>query len=184
MTKPLLLSLPHCLRVCLSYCLLASLPLCTLAQTLPFDENTLTDTPAPAPIKKPMHFSDLQNGFKAWNDGKTDNTFAHGLLILVGLIIVIALATNLWERWKKRGKTESLAALGRDLSHAVPFPFGARLMLYWVAHSTKTPVALLLISRHHFFAAARTWAAMPTFVPLRRWGVGRLQRLADGIFDH
>ena len=138
-----------------------------LAELIPFDGNT--DVPAPPPPQRPMSFSDFQNGMQQWNDGATNNTFRNGLLVVVAAVAVIALAVHLRQRLKYRPEPASPQRLGWELSRAVPFPFGTRLLLYWVACSTRMPMATLLLSEPAFEASVQAWAHHGTFSPLRRW---------------
>ena len=152
-----------------------------LAQLIPYDGSA--DTPPP-PAQRPMSFSDFQNGMKQWNDGVTDNTFRNGLLVVVAIVVLISLAVHLRQRMTHRPELTSPKRLGWELARVVPFPFGTRLLLYWVACSTRMPMAALLLSAPAFEASVKTWASHGTFAPLRHWGAGQMGKLKAVLFEH
>jgi hypothetical protein len=152
-----------------------------LAQMVPID-----DAPAPAaPQKKPMSFSDLQSGFRQWNDGNKDHSFHSGsltILCIMGSVVALLLLIKLFERWRNRPQSDSIRALGRELLTTIPLPWTTRLLLLWIACSTRTPCALLLISPPHFNSAIHRWRSHGSFQPIRRWGVAKLIELSRTLY--
>lgn len=142
----------------------------------PWDD--LTEKPAPA---RPQ--INLQEGFRQWNEGQTDTTMRDGLLALVAIVAAVALIIHLVQRYRARQTPDSEARLGLELAKLVPFPFGTRVLLWWVARTTGRPFATLLISPQAYQQAVTAWADAPTFGPLRRWGRARLQRLEAILFS-
>lgn len=155
----------------------------TLAEVVPWDDAPASPPPA-ASQQRPMNFSDLQQGFRQWHEGTTsENTFRNGMLVVVALVAVVALVVHLRQRRRAPKTINSPLRLGMELSRQVPFPFGSRIMLWWVARSTGLPLATLLISAAAFRAGVEQWSAEPTFGLLRRWGRSRLERLQPVLFD-
>ena len=145
-----------------------------------------SDDPPSAP-PKPEHrlsFSDLQRSLHDYNTGKTnDNGFRNGILILLAIIGVIALVIHLRQRHQEAGPPDSLAKLGRELGRLVRFPFGTRLLLWWVARSTRTPFASLLLSGGLFDRCVEEWAHSIDVFSGWRWGKTRLERLRPALFE-
>jgi hypothetical protein len=153
-----------------------------LAQYSPYDEPPAPQ-PAPPP-RRAMSFSDLQQGLRSYQSGETDDTaFRNGILILIACVAVLALIVHLRQRTKNAGPPDSLGRLGLELGRLVRFPFGSRVMLWWVARATQVPFASLLLSSSLFDKCISAWAAMPTFVVVRQWGRARLERLRPILFD-
>jgi len=154
-----------------------------LAQSSSFDGEE-GSAPAAPPPPRPMSFSDLQQGMRAYNSGETQqNGFRYGTLWLVVVVAVLALIVHLWQRRKAAGPPESLGKLGWELSRQVRFPFGSRFVLMWVGRSTKTPFASLLVSATLFDRAVHEWTRNPTFSAARHWGRLRLDRLRGRLFN-
>ncbi len=153
-----------------------------LAQASPFD-----DPPAPATApeaRRPMSFSDLQQGMRDVHSGKVnDNGFRNGVILILAVIGLIALIIHLRQRKAVAVQPDNLAKLGRELGRLVRFPLGAKLLLKWVALSTSTPFASLLLSENLFNRRLAEWEAMPTFSAARHWGRTRLERLRMELFD-
>ncbi|MEI8197835.1 MAG: hypothetical protein WCI73_18220, partial [Phycisphaerae bacterium] len=112
----------------------------------------------------------------------SENTFRNGMLVVIGFLLIVVLISHLRQRRAQPKALDSQFRLGWELCRLVPFPVGSRLMLWWVARSTKTPMATLLISAQAFEVAVRQWGQEPTFAPLRQWGRTRLQRLEPILF--
>ena len=150
-----------------------------LAQIAPYD-----DAPAPAPPpQRPMSFSDLKAGLRAYNTGETnDNGFRNCVLVLVAVVAVIVLVIHLRQRQKTPVAKDSPGRLGWDLARKVRFPAGSRIFLMWVARGTGVPFASLLLSAALYDKCVAKWAGQPTFTLLRRWGRGRLRRLRPELF--
>jgi hypothetical protein len=152
-----------------------------LAQFSPYD-----DAPAPQPAptpRRPMSFSDLQQGLRSYQSGEaSDPAFRNGILILIACVAVLALIIHLRQRTKTAGPPDSLRRLGLELGRLVQFPFGTRVMLWWVARSARVPFASLLLSSALFDKSVAAWAAAPTFGMVRQWGRGRLARLRPMLF--
>lgn len=129
-----------------------------------------------------MKFSDLQNGFRQWASGATDERYRNGLLLVMGTIGVVVLAIYLRQRARQKKSVDSERRLGLELGRVVPFPWGTRMLLYWVARRSGTPFVTLLISAERFRKAVKEWAGEPTFAMFRRWGAGRLGRLEGVLF--
>jgi hypothetical protein len=152
----------------------------TLAQLVPYDGSP--DSPkGPAPHE--MSFSDFQNGMKQWNDGGTNNTFRNGLIVMVAIVAIVAIVLHIRQRLKHRPELNSAAALGRELCRVIPFPFGTRLLLWWVARSTRVHVATLLLSAQAFDNSLALWAGRHTFHPIRKWGADQLNKLKPILFS-
>lgn len=153
-----------------------------LAQYHPWDEP-----PAPEPAPKPrrsMSFSDLQQGLRSYQSGESnDNAFRNGILLLMAAVALLALVIHLRQRNKAAGPPDSLGRLGLELGRLVPFPFGSRLVLWWVARTCGVPFASLLLSAALFDRSVAAWAAVPTFGVARHWGLGRLQALRAVLFS-
>jgi len=149
----------------------------------PWDEAPTPPPPAPKP-NRPMSFSDLQKGLRDYNSGENNDTaFRNGILILMACTALLALFIHLRQRKKNAGPPDSLALLGMDLGGLVRFPFGARVMLWWVARTNRVPFASLLLSSTLFDKAIAAWAAAPTFAVARQWGKSRLDRLRPLLFE-
>ena len=126
---------------------------------------------------------DLSHGFQQVYGGSvSENTFRNGMLVVIGIVAIVALITHLRQRRTQPKELSSQLRLGMELCRLVEFPFGSRVALWWVARSTHTPVATLLISPHLFEQAVSAWSGQPTFAPLRRWGRVRLARLHEVLF--
>jgi hypothetical protein len=153
-----------------------------LGQASSFDDAPAPAKPA-APAPHPLTFSDLQQGLRTANHGDPhDRTAQVALLSMVAGVAVVALILHLRQRRKEAGPMNSSRRLAWELSKQVRFPFGARMVLWWVAMSAKIPMATLLISGHAFDGALEAWFHRPTFGPLRRWGMARLERLRPLLF--
>jgi len=97
--------------------------------------------------QKPMTFSDLQGAMRDYSEGKhQDNTFRNGSLIILGVIAVVALLIHFRQKQKNAEPPDSLGKLGRELGRLVRFPLGTKMLLRWVAASSKVPFASLLLS--------------------------------------
>jgi hypothetical protein len=152
-----------------------------LAQLGEWDE-TAANAPATQP-RRPLSFSDLKQGLRDYSTGATnDNTLRNGLLIMIAVVGVIALTLHYLQRRRKAGPKDSLTALAWELGRKVRFPFGSRLILWWVARAAGVPLASLLLSVGLFDRSVGDWAAQPTFGLLRKWGRGRLERLKPILF--
>lgn len=139
---------------------------------------------AAVPSHAPAPSIDLSKGFQQVYGGSvTENTFRNGMLVVIGIVTIMALVAHCRQRRVQRKVLESQSRLGWELCRMVPFPFGSRLMLWWVARSTHTPVATLLISVQAFEAAVLKWGQEPTFTPLRQWGRARLRQLQPILFE-
>ena len=104
-----------------------------LAQANPWDDAPASPAPKPP---RPMSFSDLQEGMRAYNAGESQGSSVRtGILILIAFIAVLALVLHLWQRRKTGAPPDSLGRVGWDLGRLVPFPWGTRLLLWWVARS-------------------------------------------------
>ncbi len=153
----------------------------TLAQFNPYD-----DAPPPPPPPQPrMSFSDLQQGLRDVQSGRVDDsTFRNGMLVLLVLLALVVLIIHFRQREQTpTAPPDNLRRLGRELGRVVPFPLGSRLVLKWVALSTATPTAALLLSSRLFDARVAQWERYPTFTVFRNWGRARLQRLRPILFD-
>ena len=160
--------------------LLRFLPHALLAQTYPFD-----DAPAaPAPAPHGMSYQDLQSGFRQWNDAMTDHSFHSGSMVLLGLIgsiLLLGLTLKLIERWCHRPPTNSVRRLGHELLGGLGTPWVTRLLLWWVALSTRTPIALLLLSPPHFQQVVQRLSGRASFHPIRRGGMARRSTMAQNL---
>ncbi len=137
--------------------------------------------PVKTPPKSPLSFSDLQEGLRSANNGD-DSSLRNGLLIIMGLIIILAIVLHYRQRRKTAGPPDSTGKLGWELSRLIKFPFGTRMLLWWVARTTQTPFAALLISRSLFDNCVQQWSLQPTFSLARRWGKARLESLKPVLF--
>jgi hypothetical protein len=154
-----------------------------LAQASAF-EGQAGAAAAAAPVAKPMSFSDLQKGMRAYNSGEAkDNGFRNGTLTLLFFVALLALILHLRQRRKTAGPPDSMGKLGWELSRQVRFPFGSRFVLLWVGRSTGTPFASLLVSASLFDRAVNDWTRNPTFSAARHWGRTRLDRLRSQLFN-
>jgi len=152
-------------------------------QATPWDEAPTPPAPPPKP-GKPMSFSDLQQGFRQYQSGETNDTaFRNGILILMAGVALLALFIHLRQRKKNAGPPDSFGRLGLELGRLVRFPFGARLMLWWVARTSRVPFASLMLSSTLFDRSIAAWAASPTFAVARQWGKSRLDRLRPLLFE-
>jgi hypothetical protein len=158
----------------------------TILAQAAFDDPS-EGAPAPAAPAAPVHrlsFSDLQKRLDVSNHGDpNDRPFQLALLAMVGVIVVIALILQLRQRRKDAGPLNSPYRLGRELSRKVPFPFGTRLLLAWVARTAGVPMATLLLSTRAFDNALETWSKDATFGLVRQWGHARLKLLKPILFD-
>lgn len=129
-----------------------------------------------------MTFSDLQQGLRQYQSGEGDNSLAHGLLIIVASVAVLALVLHLRQRMKTMGPPDSDRKLARELSRAVGFPMFSRLALWWVSRTTGTPMAAMIVCEHLFDVNVAAWAGRPTFSLARGWGKSRLDQLRSKLF--
>ena len=153
-----------------------------LAQAIPWDDAAEAPSAPQTASSRRMSFSDLQQGLRNYSSS-TDNSFRNGILILMAVIAAIVLAIHLYQRRKNVGTVDSLGRLGWELGGLVRFPFGSRLMLWWVARSTDVPFASLLLSSALFDQCVSQWAARPTMTVARHWGRTRLASLRPGLFQ-
>jgi hypothetical protein len=154
-----------------------------LAQYNPYDE---APSPPPAPVQRPMSFSDLKQGLRDVNNGNVDDSFfRNGVLSLLAVLALIVLIIHFRQRHENAAQNvpHSLGRLGRELGRLVPFPLGARLVLKWVARSTGTPYPALLLSSELFDQSINQWSRQPTFALARNWGKSRLARLRSVLFN-
>jgi len=142
------------------------------------------DAPPPKqPAPHRMSFSDLQQSLHDYDTGKiNDNGFRNGVLSLLAVIALVFLIVHLRQRHKNAGPPDSMHRLGRELGRLVHFPLGTRLLLQWVARSTRTPFASLLLSAGLFDKCVHQWAEIPTFSVARNWGQSRLAKLRPILF--
>ena len=154
-----------------------------LAQADPWDESFAPPPPQSAP-SRPMTFSDLRGAMHDYTTGNTkDHTFRNGSLVILAVITLIALLIHLRQKQKTAGPPDSLGRLGLELARGVRFPLFSRLLLRWVAASSKVPFASLLLSSSLFDRCVQDWSRAHTFVIVRGWGKGRLDRLRPVLFD-
>jgi hypothetical protein len=151
-----------------------------LAQLNPYDAAP----PPAAPPPQRMSFSDLQRGLRDVHNGKVDDSaFRNGILVLLVLLALVVLIIHFRQRQQTPAPPpDNLGKLGRELGRLVRFPLGSRLALKWVAFSTATPFAALLLSSELFDKCVGQWACDPTFAVARTWGRTRLQRLRPVLF--
>ena len=143
------------------------------------------ETPPPPPPAQPhrMSFSDLRQSMHDYNTGKVnDNGYRNGALGLAAVIALIFLIIHWRQQRKNALPPDSIHRLGRELSRLIRFPVGTRLLLKWVAHSTCTPFASLLLSAGLFDKCITQWAQHSTFSVARHWGRGRLEKLRPILF--
>jgi hypothetical protein len=155
-------------------------PPLTLAQFSSYD-----DAPPPPPPPQPrMSFSDLQQGLRDVHSGKVDDsTFRNGILVMLVLLALVVLILHFRQREQtSAAPPDNLRRLGRELGGVVPFPLGSGLVMRWVAHSTATPYAALLLSSELFDKCVAQWERNPTFAVVRSWGRDRLRRLRPILF--
>jgi hypothetical protein len=146
--------------------------------------NPWEDAPPAATQPHRLSFSDLKQGLHDYDTGKTnDDGFRNGILSLLAVIALVALFIHFRQRHKTPTPPDSLRKLGRELGRLVRFPLGSRLFLHWVARSTQTPFAALLLSAGLFDKCVAQWSRTPTFAAARRWGNSRLQRLRPVLFE-
>ena len=163
--------------------MLQQLALILAQYTPPWEETAAKGAAAPRPPQSHGTAIDLSKGFQqVYGGAVSENTFRNGMLVVVALMAIVALVLHLRQRRGQQKALESQFQLGWELCRLVPFPFGSRLMLWWVAKSTQTPIATLLISAQAFESATQKWVQEPTFTPLRKWGRMRLQRLQPILF--
>ena len=118
-----------------------------LSQIVEWDDTAVPPPPPPPPAR-PMNFSDLQQGFQQWNTNATgESAFRNGILVVMGILLMVALVVYLRRRVRVRKTLNSQLRLGWELSRLVPFPFGSRIVLWWVSRTTKTHFVTLLIKR-------------------------------------
>lgn len=151
-----------------------------LGQMAPW-EDPPAQTPPEAPAPK-MNFGDLQKALHNVNTGETDQSFRNGAIVIIGAVVLLAVVLHYRQRRKTAGPPDSMPGLARELARCVSFPFGTRVLLWWVARSTATPMATLLISSTLFERSVGAWSVIPTFALARRWGKGRLERLKSVLF--
>jgi hypothetical protein len=153
-----------------------------LGQYQAFDDAPEPAKPA-SPVAHSFSFSDLQQGLRTANHGDPhDRSWQMGLLVMVAAVAVVAMILHLRQRRKEAGPLNSTRRLAWELAKQVRFPFGARMVLWWIAMSARMPMATLLISGHAFDGALEAWFHRPTFGPLRRWGMSRMERLRPMLF--
>lgn len=144
------------------------------------------EEPVKAAPKVPVNHNaiDLSRGFnQIYNGEVSESTFRNGMLAVVGVIVVLAIIIHYRDKRKQAKVLDSQFKLGWELCKLVPFPFGSRVILWWVARSSKLPVATLLISSKAFDRAVNEWSSQPTFSLLRQWGKSRLLRLQPILFN-
>lgn len=153
-----------------------------LAQAMPWEE-----APPPPPATqthRSITFSDFKQSLRDYNTGKiNDSEFRNGVLSLLAVAALVVLVIHLRQRHRHAGPPDNMRKLGRELGRLVRFPLGTRLLLNWVASSTKTPFAALLLSAELFDKCVNQWAKTATFSVARRWGKGRLARLRPVLFE-
>jgi hypothetical protein len=131
-----------------------------------------------------ISFSDLQKGMRDQLSGNTNDSHSSYILWgIVGAIVLFGVIPHLRQRKKTGGPPSSPAALFREISREIPFPFGTRLLLQWVARTAQVPAATLLISVKAFRKALEEWSHESTFAPLRQWGAARLYQLHALLFE-
>jgi hypothetical protein len=128
-----------------------------------------------------MRFSDLQKGFRSHLNGETPD-YSYLLWAIALAVILFGALLHLRQRRKTGGPPSSPAALFREIAREVPFPFGTRILLHWVARSAQVPAATLLISDKAFQKSVHEWSQQPTFTLVRQWGAARLSRLQKLLF--
>ncbi len=160
--------------------LIAYWPMTILAQAAPWEEAVAAPT---KPVPTRISFSDLQEGMRAYQSGDTDQTFRNCAVVMLVVVALFVIVMHFRNKRQNAGPLDSQGKLGRELSRIIPFPMGARLALWWVARSTKTPFATLLISMELFDRNVTAWASGATFALARRWGKGRLERLRPLLFE-
>jgi hypothetical protein len=150
---------------------------------MPWDsERSAPETPTPA--KHQLSFSDLQKSLHDYHTGKSnDNGFRNGVLIFLAVAAVFLLIVHFRQRRKEAGPPDSMGRLGREIGRLVRFPVGSRVALKWVARSTGTPFASLLLSATLFDKCVREWSHQPTFSVARQWGRARLECLRPELFE-
>jgi hypothetical protein len=152
---------------------------------LPLAQEVWDDAPPPPPQPAPhrMSFSDLKQSLHDYDTGKTsDNDFRNGAVALLAVIALVFLFFHLRQRHKNAAPPDSMHRLGRELGRLIPFPLGTRLILQWVARSTHTPFASLLLSAGLFDKCVTQWENIPTFSAARHWGRSRLEKLRPILF--
>lgn len=154
-----------------------------LAQVGGFDDAPAASAPAAEP-RRPMSFSDLQQGMRDVHSGKVDDSgFRNWTILLLIVIALIAIFIHMRQRKTVVVQTDSLPKLARELARQISFPLGTRLLLLWVARSTATPFAAILLSETLFNRCISQWHAQPTFSAARSWGRSRLELLRPELFD-
>jgi hypothetical protein len=152
----------------------------TLAQAVNLNESG----DAGSAHTRPMNFSDLQNGFRQWNDNGSPETalFRNGILVVVAIVALIALLVHWRQKRSKPIEPDSDLALGLELRRHIPCGFSGHVMLWWMARSSGIPLGSVLICRAAFDKALETWSGVPTFAILRRWGRSQMERLRPELF--
>jgi hypothetical protein len=131
-----------------------------------------------------ISFSDLQKGMRDQLSGNTNDSHSSYILWgIVGAIVLFGVILHLRQRKKTGGPPSSPTALYREISREIPFPFGTRLLLQWVARTAQVPAATLLISEHAFQQSVHAWSQHHTFALVRQWGTPRLNRLHTLLFE-
>jgi hypothetical protein len=155
-----------------------------LAQYNPYDDAP--PPPPPPPVQRPMSFSDLKQGLRDVHNGNVDNSFfRNSSLSLLAVLALIVLLLHLRQRHQNTISTvpNNLRRLSRELGRFVPFPWGTKLILKWVARSTGAPYPALLLSSELFDQSINAWSRQPTFALARGWGKARLERLRSVLFE-
>jgi hypothetical protein len=141
--------------------------------------------PLTALAEAQLSFSDLQKGMRDQLSGNTHESHSSWILWgIVAAIVVLGIFLHLRQRKKTGGPPNSPAALFREIAREIPFPFGTRLLLQWVARNAHVPAATLLISERAFQKSVHDWARQPTFALVRHWGEVRLDRLHKLLFEN
>jgi hypothetical protein len=132
-----------------------------------------------------ISFSDLQKGMRDQLSGN-NNDASHTYIwwAIVAGVVLLAILLQVRQRKKSGEAPSSPSALYREISRGVPFPFGTRLLLQWVARSVRVPAATLLISDRAFQQSVEQWSQQPTFALIRQWGTPRLHHLHEMLFEN
>jgi hypothetical protein len=145
--------------------------------------NLLAEADAPAQ-RNQLSLSDLKKGFRDRLNGDTnDGHYSYYLWLIVAGVLLLGLILHSRQRKQTGEAPSSPRSLFREIARDVPFPFGTRLLLQWVAHCNKVPAATLLISENAFQKSVAEWSAQPTFGPIRHWGASRLDHLHAILFQ-
>src|SRR6476659_6039934 len=85
-----------------------------------------------------ISFSDLQKSMRDQLNGNTNDThYSYILWGIVAGIVLLGVVLHLRQRRKTGGPPNNPRALFREISREVPFPFGTRLLLQWVARTAQ-----------------------------------------------